>query len=161
MILFHRLLDTPVGTLRLVGSGAGLVEIGLPGAEGMPSPRDDHALAQAARQLEAWFAGERTTFDLPLAPTGTPFQKAVWGALVGIPFGETRTYGQLATELGRPGSARAVGAANGANPLPIVVPCHRVIGADGSLTGYSGGLELKRRLLELEHRRAPGALPLG
>ena len=101
-------------------------------------------------QLDAYFAGELRTFDLPLAPAGTPFQRQVWDALTTIPYGETTSYGELAESIGRPGSARAVGAANGRNPVAIVVPCHRVIGADRTLTGYAGGLAAKRTLLTLE-----------
>ena len=113
--------------------------------------------AEVRRQLAEYFAGERREFDLALAPQGTPFERAVWGELLKIPFGETRTYGEIAETLGRPGAARAVGRANSANPIPIVVPCHRVIGSDGSLTGFGGGLDAKSRLLELEGL----ALPFG
>ncbi len=114
------------------------------------APRERHAAARA--QLAAWFAGERTGSALTPAPRGTPFQREVWDELRRIPFGETRTYGELARALGRPRASRAVGAANGANPLSILVPCHRVVGADGALTGYAGGLGTKRALLE--HERA-------
>jgi methylated-DNA-[protein]-cysteine S-methyltransferase len=107
-------------------------------------------LDEASRQLAAWFAGERTQFNLPLRPRGTPFQLAVWEALREIPYGETRSYAQIAAALGAPQAVRAVGAANGANPVAIVVPCHRVIGASGKLVGYGGGLELKKSLLDLE-----------
>ncbi|HES58506.1 MAG TPA: methylated-DNA--[protein]-cysteine S-methyltransferase [Firmicutes bacterium] len=121
-------------------------------------PDSSHAgarVAAVARQLEEYFSGERRRFDLELAPQGTPFQQAVWREVSRIPYGETTTYGELAGRLGSPGAVRAVGAANGANPLWIVIPCHRVIGADGTLTGYAAGIAVKRRLLELE-----GALPL-
>jgi methylated-DNA-[protein]-cysteine S-methyltransferase len=111
---------------------------------------DDPVLAEAARQLRAFFAGELTTFDLPLAPAGTPFQRAVWDALRAIPFGETRSYRDVAVGLGAPSAVRAVGAANGKNPLAIVVPCHRVVGSSGALTGYAGGLARKRWLLAHE-----------
>jgi O-6-methylguanine DNA methyltransferase len=111
--------------------------------------------AAVIAQLTAYFAGERQAFDLPLAPVGTPFQQRVWTALRAIPSGTTMSYGALAAVLGQPGAAQAVGRANGANPIPVVVPCHRVIGADGSLTGFRGGLDRKRALLQLE-----GALPL-
>jgi len=107
-------------------------------------------LEAAAEQLREYFAGERTSFDLPLALDGTPFQQEAWRALADIPYGETVSYGEQARRLGRPDAVRAVGAANGANPIAIVLPCHRVIGADGSLTGFGGGLETKRRLLDLE-----------
>ncbi len=102
------------------------------------------------RQLAEYFAGERTAFELPLAPTGTPFQRDVWDALLAIPYGETRSYGELAAAVGKPGAARAVGRANHDNPIGVVIPCHRVIGAAGSLTGYAGGIDRKRYLLELE-----------
>lgn len=112
--------------------------------------RDDGALAHVVAQLDQYFAGERTAFDLELAPEGTAFQRRVWQALREIPFGSTTSYGALARGLGRPDAARAVGAANGSNPIGIVIPCHRVIGSDGSLTGYGGGLERKRWLLDFE-----------
>jgi len=102
------------------------------------------------RQLEEYFAGERTIFDIPLAPEGAPFEREVWRALEEIPYGETVSYGEIARRVGQPTAARAVGTANGRNPIAVIVPCHRVIGADGSLTGYGGGLERKRLLLELE-----------
>ena len=107
-------------------------------------------LGDVQRQLKEWFAGKRTSFDLPLAPKGTPFQKRVWKALEGIPFGETRSYGEIAKSIGQPSASRAVGAANGANPISIIVPCHRVIGSSGKLTGFGGGLDVKRWLLEHE-----------
>lgn len=115
---------------------------------------DPARCAEALAQVAAYFAGERRDFDLPLAPVGTPFQQQVWTALQAIPFGATTSYGALAAQLGQPGGAQAVGRANAANPLPVVVPCHRVIGADGSLTGFLGGLDRKAALLRLE-----GALP--
>ena len=111
-------------------------------------------LGEAMRQLRAYFAGALREFSLPLDLTGTGFQKRVWCELLAIPYGETRSYGQIAAAIGSPNAGQAVGAANGANPIPIVVPCHRVIGADGKLVGYGGGLALKRRLLELEKRVA-------
>jgi methylated-DNA-[protein]-cysteine S-methyltransferase len=110
----------------------------------------DPVLQRAREQLEAYFGGQRTSFDLPLAPAGTEFQRSVWDALLKVPFGVTSTYGALAALLGRPTGARAVGAAVGANPIPIVIPCHRIIGKDGSLTGFAGGLERKSILLKLE-----------
>jgi O-6-methylguanine DNA methyltransferase len=112
--------------------------------------------AEAARQLDAYLAGERSDFDLPLEPAGTPFEQDVWRALGEIPYGDTWSYQQLADRLDRPGAARAVGRANGRNPLWVVVPCHRVIGANGSLTGYAGGLDLKRRLLDIESEAVVG-----
>jgi len=114
--------------------------------------RDERALRPLAEALERYFAGEQRTFDLPLAPGGTPFQERVWRELVRIPFGTTISYTELAHRVGAPRAVRAVGRANGANPIPILVPCHRVIGADGSLTGYAGGIERKRALLALEAR---------
>jgi methylated-DNA-[protein]-cysteine S-methyltransferase len=158
--IFFRRIDSPVGTLTLAASDAGLHAIEFPGNR-HPVRRDrdwregDHPLLQRAQaQLDEYFAGTRHDFDLPLAPRGTPFQQEVWFALASIPYGETASYAQLAARVDRPAATRAVGAANGRNPLPIVLPCHRVIGADGSLTGFGGGLPTKRFLLELE-----GALP--
>jgi methylated-DNA-[protein]-cysteine S-methyltransferase len=112
--------------------------------------RDDAAFADVREQLHAYFAGELHEFSLPLAPAGTPFQQSVWTALRAIPYGQTRSYLEIATAIGKPSACRAVGAANGANPLPIVVPCHRVIGANGTLTGFGGGIDVKRQLLALE-----------
>ncbi|QIY78214.1 methylated-DNA--[protein]-cysteine S-methyltransferase [Chromobacterium violaceum] len=121
-------------------------------------PRDDAALAEVARQLAEYQAGDRQSFDLPLAPQGTPFQQKVWAALRDIPYGHTVSYGELARALGNPDGARAVGRANATNPIALIVPCHRVLGADGSLTGYAGGLPLKAALLrfELERSAPPG-----
>jgi methylated-DNA-[protein]-cysteine S-methyltransferase len=150
-------LTTPIGELMLTADDDGaLTGVNLPNRHPDPAgwERDDELLADARRQLSEYFAGERTTFDLPLRPAGAPFQLRVWEALLRIPYGETASYGELARELGHPTAARAVGAANGRNPIAIVVPCHRVIGANGSLTGYAGGLECKRALLDLEVGRA-------
>jgi methylated-DNA-[protein]-cysteine S-methyltransferase len=124
-------------------------------SRGIRLVEDEERTAEVRRQLEEYFAGRRQTFDLPLAPEGTPFEKTVWEELRRIPFGETRSYAEVARAIGRPGAARAVGRANGANPIPVVVPCHRVIGADGSLTGFGGGLDAKARLLELEGLALP------
>ena len=157
--IHFRHIDSPVGLLTIAASDAGLHAIEFPG-DSDPLPRQgwratDHPLLQRAQaQLDEYFAGLRRGFDLPLAPQGTPFQRQVWFALATIPYGQTRSYAQIAAQLQRPTATRAVGAANGRNPLPIVLPCHRVIGADGSLTGFSGGLPTKRFLLELE-----GVLP--
>jgi len=142
---------SPIGDLLLVANGEGLSEIHFPTAH----PPEDAVLdrtrfATVMRQLDEYFAGKRKTFDLKLAMRGTPFQLAVWHALQRIPYGETRTYAGIANEIGRPSATRAVGAANGANPIPIIVPCHRVIGSNGSLTGFGGGIDVKRRLLEFE-----------
>ena len=148
---------SPVGELTLVASSVGLVAVlwpqEPPGRVPLASAsydETDPTLQRAAAQLAEYFAGSRRDFDLPLDPQGTTFQKAVWQGLRRIPYGTTRSYGQLAQELGNPTASRAVGAANGRNPLSIIVPCHRVIGANGTLTGFAGGLEAKRLLLQLE-----------
>ncbi|HBT76686.1 MAG TPA: methylated-DNA--[protein]-cysteine methyltransferase [Planctomycetaceae bacterium] len=114
--------------------------------------RETGLIGKAAEQLKEYLAGERTDFELPLAPAGTPFQMAVWSALRQVPYGATRSYGQIANAIGKPTASRAVGGANNRNPIAIIVPCHRIIGADGSLTGYAGGMDLKRRLLDLEKK---------
>jgi methylated-DNA-[protein]-cysteine S-methyltransferase len=155
MTMHYTTVDSPIGELTLVGDEDGLaglyMEVHRHGPARDPAWRRDHApLAQAADQLEQYFAGERTEFDLPLAPRGTDFQLRVWQLLREIPYGETTTYGTLADRLGNPRTVRAVGLANGRNPISIVVPCHRVIGADGSLVGFGGGLERKRALLAHE-----------
>jgi methylated-DNA-[protein]-cysteine S-methyltransferase len=161
------LIDSPVGPLLLVATGgklAGLyldgraparVQAALDAADGPASPADTALLAQAAQQLAEYFDGDRREFGLPLALAGTEFQRTVWTALLGIGYGETVSYGQLADQIGRPTAARAVGLANGRNPVSIIVPCHRVVGSDGSLTGYGGGLGNKRRLLDLERGEHP------
>ncbi len=146
-------LTTPIGELMLTADHDGaLTGVNLPNRHPDPAgwERDDELLADARRQLTEYFAGERTTFDLPLRPAGAPFQLRVWEALLRIPYGETASYGEIARGLGHPTASRAVGAANGRNPIAIVVPCHRVIGANGTLTGYGGGLERKQLLLALE-----------
>jgi methylated-DNA-[protein]-cysteine S-methyltransferase len=151
-------MDSPIGELLLAGDEEGLRRVSMsPFAVGPDWKRDDELLADAREQLEQYFRGERRQFDLPLKLEGNSFELAVWRALRGIPYGETASYGEVARELGHPDAPRAVGAANGRNPVAIIVPCHRVIGADGSLTGYGGGLERKRFLLDLE----AGVLPLG
>ena len=161
----HTVLDSPLGPLTVVVEDDHLVglyvEQGLAKALersatlGTPSDPEDVPLLQAvADQLAAYFRGELTEFDLPVAAAGTPFQQRVWDALRQIPYGETRSYGQLAAEIGNPAASRAVGAANGRNPVSIVVPCHRVIGSSGRLTGYAGGLTTKEQLLA--HERVPG-----
>lgn len=146
---------TPIGRLLLVGDGERLSAVhfrrGPRAAARSPEWRRDAApFASAIAQFEEYFAGARRRFDLQLAPEGTEFQRRVWDALLTIPYGTTTTYGALAARLGDRNASRAVGLANGANPLPIIVPCHRVIGADGSLTGFGGGLDVKRALLQLE-----------
>ncbi|MEZ5963776.1 MAG: methylated-DNA--[protein]-cysteine S-methyltransferase [Planctomycetota bacterium] len=152
MTSFTTLVSSPVGALRLVVDAHGqLVRLDFGGGTTRVVATDDAArCAHVAAQLAEYFAGHRRTFDLALAPEGTPFQLAVWEALRRIPYGTTTSYAELACAVGRPKAVRAVGAANGHNPIPIVVPCHRVIGADGSLTGFGGGLAAKRALLELE-----------
>lgn len=152
---WYTCIDTPIGSIRLTSNGTSLTGIHLEGERpGNAGERRDDAVPfkRARHQLEAYFRGELTRFELPLAPEGTPFQRKVWEELRRIPYGTTVSYGEVARRLGRPSACRAVGLANGRNPLPIVVPCHRVIGADGSLTGYGGGLPRKRALLELEAR---------
>jgi len=157
----YRYLDTPIGRLRLVSTGSHLAAIEFehhhsePGADNQAT---DAVLERAAAQLLEYFAGRRRQFELPLAAAGTAFQRQVWGALAAIPWGELRSYADIARAIERPTAVRAVGAANGRNPLPIVVPCHRVVGSNGSLTGFAGGLGIKRRLLELEG--SLGELPL-
>jgi methylated-DNA-[protein]-cysteine S-methyltransferase len=146
---------TPIGTLRVIGSDAGLRAILWAGEDVPGGVADDDGfavLAEAATQLRAYFAGDRTTFDLPLDLVGTEFQVQAWRALADVPFGTTVSYGDQARRLGRPTAFRAVGAANGRNPIPIVLPCHRIVGADGSLTGFGGGLDTKRWLLDHEAR---------
>lgn len=147
-------VESPVGTLTLVAEGALLREIRFPSAPRLePGPgwrEGGTTLLRAARQLEQYFAGERREFELELGPQGTPFQERVWRELARIPYGRTTSYGALARRVGNPNASRAVGAANGRNPLPIVIPCHRVVGADGRLTGFGGGIETKRFLLEHE-----------
>lgn len=147
-------LDSPVGPLLAVERDGSLVGLHFEG-EGAPEPGEDWledpaAFAEVHRQLTEYFSGRRRSFDLELAPEGTEFQRRVWRALGDIPYGCTSGYGELAEAIGRPGAGRAVGAANGANPMPIVIPCHRVIAADGSLGGFGGGLDRKVLLLELE-----------
>lgn len=158
----HTVIDSPLGELTAVAEDGALTGLYFPRHRGMPldealGPRTGEGFEELRHQLEEYFTGGRTRFDLPLAPRGEPFQHRVWQLLREIPYGETRSYGELARDLGDPSLARAVGAANGRNPLSVVVPCHRVVGADGRLTGYAGGLERKRFLLELEAPAAAGA----
>ncbi len=142
-------LSTPIGELVLLGTPAGLTEIRFPHAARVDDASDGE-LPQAAAEIEAYFAGKLREFTVPLAPVGTTFQHQVWRLLREIPFGATTTYGDLAQRLGNPNAARAVGLANGSNPLPIIVPCHRVIGSNGKLTGFAGGLPMKAWLLDWE-----------
>ncbi|WP_428610438.1 methylated-DNA--[protein]-cysteine S-methyltransferase [Sedimenticola sp.] len=155
--------DTPIGPLLLAGDTSGLEWIGFPEGKGRVEPapdwvRDAQPFKAVKQQLTEYFAGSRTTFDLPLRPRGTPFQLKVLSALQTIPYGETRSYADIARRIHKPQAVRAVGAANGRNPLPIVIPCHRVIGADGSLTGFGGGIQVKRFLLALEQGNTRFAL---
>jgi methylated-DNA-[protein]-cysteine S-methyltransferase len=147
-------VETPIGPLTLEAGPRGLAAVHFPGREPDldPQARDPEALAPAAAQLREHFAGQRRGFDLELDLAGTPLQRSVWERLQAIPYGETITYTRLADDLGRPTAVRAVAAAVGRTPVPIVVPCHRVVGSNGSLTGYAGGLERKRALLDLEQR---------
>ncbi|MGH1366390.1 MAG: methylated-DNA--[protein]-cysteine S-methyltransferase [Calditrichia bacterium] len=151
----YRYLDSPLGPLLLAGRGEILQHIFIPREKEKANPdsswvETDDCLVEAARQLTAYFSGSLETFSLQLDPQGTDFQKKVWGALQSIPFGKTISYGQLAMNISQPTASRAVGMANGKNPIPIIIPCHRVIGQDGSLTGFSSGLAAKRLLLKLE-----------
>lgn len=160
MTLLYDTFDSPIGALTVAGDSQGihhiLFENNRYDAKGREHwQRDAHALRDARAQLLQFLHGERTTFELPLAPHGTDFQLRVWRALADIPFGQTWSYMQLARHIGQPTASRAVGAANGRNPLPIVLPCHRVIGASGALTGFGGGIETKAALLELEGRGTP------
>jgi len=155
--MYYSYLDTPIGRLMIAGDGEGVREIGFP--EGKMARRaeadwveNDAALSAARSQLSAYFAGERIGFDLPLAPQTTPFQSVVLTALQKVPYGQTVSYGELASRIGKPKASRAVGMANGRNPIPIIIPCHRVIAANGALTGFGGGLDTKRWLLDHERK---------
>jgi O-6-methylguanine DNA methyltransferase len=158
-------IDSPLGPLLLAAENGALTMLWmspLPARDDPPPHAADRdVLDETAAQLDRYFAGSLTAFDLPLGLRGTPFQLRVWSALQEIPFGETTSYGGLARTLGQPGSARAVGLANGQNPVSIIVPCHRVIGSNGKLTGYGGGLDRKAWLLDHEARNGPGQLALG
>jgi methylated-DNA-[protein]-cysteine S-methyltransferase len=161
--MLYRYIDSPIGQLLLAGDREGLKIIGFPQGKGKVSTGADWELTSngfldAELQLAEYYDGRRRSFDLNLAPQGTDFQLAVLAALQTIPHGETRSYLDIAIQIGRPKAVRAVGAANGRNPLPIVIPCHRVIGADGSLTGFGGGLESKLFLLQLEGVQVPEAM---
>ncbi len=167
--MYYSHMDSPVGRLLLAADDAGIRLISFPTGSRTRHVEDGwrenaEPFVETKRQLAAYFARELTEFDLPLAPQGTAFQLSVWEALRRIPYGETVSYGAIAQSIGRPSASRAVGAANGANPLPIVVPCHRVIGSTGSLTGFGGGIDTKAALLALEQGaaapRAQGVLPL-
>ncbi|MGJ7415693.1 methylated-DNA--[protein]-cysteine S-methyltransferase [Streptomyces cinereoruber] len=160
----HTVVDSPYEPLTLVAVDGVLSRVHMTGQRHRPPEEtfgdpDPRPFGEAVRQLDAYFAGDLTAFDLPLHLVGTPFQLRVWERLSLIPYGETRTYGELAEELGNPDASRAVGLANGKNPVSIIVPCHRVVGAGGGLTGYGGGLDRKQRLLAFESgAREPDAL---
>jgi len=155
--LQYRTVDSPVGPLTLAGRDGRLRHLRMVDQTYEPSREswmaDDSAFADAVAQLEAYFAGDLIEFELELELMGTDFQRRVWAALLTIPYGETRSYGEIALQIGSPGGSRAVGLANGHNPVGIIVPCHRVIGANGSLTGYGGGIHRKKSLLEMERNR--------
>lgn len=153
----YKVMESPVGTLTLIGNDEGLAAVlwpnDRPGRVRLKAERENSShptLREAAKQLGEYFAGKRRRFSVKLSMHGTPFQKKVWRALLEIPFGETRSYGEIAQALGKPTASRAVGAANGRNPISIIAPCHRVVGANGKLTGFAGGLAVKARLLKLE-----------
>lgn len=162
MTTYYHYYDSPIGKLLLAGDSSALSLLGFPG--GSMARRhekdwieDKGQFKQVIKQLDEYFAGKRQDFDLVLAPEGTEFQQTVWQALTEIPYGETWSYGQLAQHIGKPKASRAVGAANGLNPIPVIIPCHRVIGSNGKLTGFGGGLETKSFLLNLESEaRTPG-----
>lgn len=157
-MISYALVESPIGPLSLAADESGLRQINF-AKNGLPAKPDSEwrenpsAFRETIRQLRAYFAGELEQFDLPLAPEGTSFQQKVWDELCRIPYGETISYGELARRIGNPNAGRAVGLANGSNPIPIVIPCHRVIGANGKLTGYGGGLAIKETLLALEKRQ--------
>lgn len=156
--MLYTQIDSPVGPLLLVADDAGLRQILFVNGRSHARPdaswkEDKTPFRETIRQLQAYFAGKLENFDLLLAPQGTPFQLKVWKRLCDIPYGETISYGELARRIGNPNASRAVGLANGSNPIPIVIPCHRVIGSNGKLTGYGGGLPIKEKLLALERRQ--------
>ncbi|AYG79513.1 Methylated-DNA--protein-cysteine methyltransferase [Streptomyces hundungensis] len=164
MRITHTVIDSPYGPLTLVAADGVLSRLYMEGQRHRPPQEtfgerdDDGPFPEVARQLEAYFTGQLTAFDVDLNMLGTPFQQRVWHQLQQIPYGETRSYGELAEALGNPNASRAVGLANGKNPVGIIVPCHRVIGANGSLTGYGGGLDRKQRLLAFERGRTADVL---
>lgn len=161
----HAVLDSPLGPLTAVSTDGSLSGLFMSGQRHRPAaerfgPRDDTVLPALREQLDAYWAGDLTDFKVPLVTTGTPFQKQVWAALRRVPYGATCSYADLAIAIGRPTAVRAVGAANGRNPVCLIVPCHRVVGSGGSLTGYAGGLERKRFLLQHELAHANGSMLL-
>jgi methylated-DNA-[protein]-cysteine S-methyltransferase len=163
-MMHYRTIDSPIGPLALAGRGRALTNLRMLNQTYEPDRsdwvRDDRAFPDTVDQLEEYFAGRRTDFDVELNLVGSEFQRRVWRALLTIPYGETRSYGEIAEQIGAAGAARAVGLANGHNPIAIIVPCHRVIGANGSLTGYGGGLHRKRSLLDMEKTVKSGNLTL-
>ena len=148
--MYQLLIQSPVGPLTLSGDAAALTAVSF--GDALTESNSSPLLEQAARELEEYFAGKRQVFTIPLSPAGTPFQRQVWDALREIPYGRTSSYKDIALRIGNSNACRAVGMANNRNPLPILIPCHRVVGADGKLVGYAGGLEVKQTLLELERR---------
>ncbi|AQT79226.1 cysteine methyltransferase [Mycolicibacterium litorale] len=161
----YQIIDSPVGPLTLAGIGSTLMHLRMVDQTHEPdrsgwAPAETDIFADAVEQLAAYFAGELTQFDLDLHLAGTDFQRKVWAALQTIPYGETRSYGEIAMHIGSPGASRAVGLANGRNPIGIIVPCHRVIGSTGGLTGYGGGIDRKKALLALEKKRVAAELSL-
>jgi methylated-DNA-[protein]-cysteine S-methyltransferase len=163
-MIHYRTIDSPIGPLALAGHGRVLTNLRMLNQTYEPNRADwvldGQAFPDAVDQLDAYFAGELVDFDVELSLAGSEFQRRVWRALLTIPYGETRSYGEIAEQIGASGAARAVGLANGHNPIAIIVPCHRVIGANGSLTGYGGGLDRKRSLLEMEKSVKSGNLTL-
>ena len=163
-MILYRTIDSPIGLLTLAGRDGVLTNLRMVEQTYEPSRADwtldNSAFADATKQLDAYFAGERLDFEVEFELGGTQFQQRVWKALLTIPYGETRSYGEIAGQIGAPGAARAVGLANGHNPIAIIVPCHRVIGASGKLTGYGGGLDRKQALLSLEKQRMPANMTL-
>ncbi|GFG84282.1 methylated-DNA--[protein]-cysteine S-methyltransferase [Mycolicibacter algericus] len=161
-MIYQRTIDSPIGPLTLAGANGKLSHLLMLDHSHAPDRtgwrRDDSAFPDAVEQLAAYFAGDLTEFELTYEMAGTEFQRRVWTALLTIPYGQTRSYGELATQIGAPTASRAVGLANGRNPISIIVPCHRVIGSNGSLTGYGGGIDRKRTLLDLERRHSHATL---
>lgn len=157
---YYTYMESPIGNLLLAGDGQALNVLGFPSGKAVRKHQPDwlrrnQMFDREKAQLNAYFAGELQEFDLPLAPEGTAFQQLVWRELLNIPYGETRSYGDIAKSIGQPKASRAVGAANGLNPIPIIIPCHRVIGSTGKLVGFGGGLATKERLLSLEQSVLP------
>ena len=148
----YAIMETPLGPLTVASTPKGLAAVHFGAATPQDGIVDETANREYTRQIAEYFDGRRVRFDLPLDVSGTTFQTAVWRELCEIPYGETRSYGEIAARIGKPGAARAVGMANNENPIAVIVPCHRVIGRDGSLTGYAGGIHLKKKLLSLEKR---------